>query len=630
MRFILLLLAFFVLPFSAAASAGEVVQLDKSSIQLISSATQVAPGDEFYIAAHVKLADHWHTYTYDPGDAGIPFSIDWQLPPGFSLSEIYWPPFKQFDEAGLTTYGYGDEVVFIYKATAGEALSEPLKLAGEANYLVCMDVCIPQTASVELNIDVGQLSPSIYADFIAGWLSEARTAAQWKAVENRQQTSKAPVIETLAANNESIDDGTPLLEADDASLPPVDLHPRPYLIYMLFAFFGGIILNLMPCVFPVLSLKVIAIANHTVGEAREIRLESIAYTLGVLTCFIVLASLLISLQAVGEVAGWGFQFQSPGFVAMMALLLFFIGLNLSGLFELPVLFGNYAAKLGLAKGVRGSYLTGLLAALVATPCTAPFMAPAIGFALSQSAASALLIFTCLGLGLAFPFILLGVSPHLLKWLPRPGAWMETLKHFLAFPMYLSALWLLWVLGVQTGIEGIITTLLFAIFVIFFIWAKGRCHFHSRFCFIASLFILLAMAALLIEALGKFGHTNQTQAVSIHTNEVAYSAPALAELRSQGKAVFLDATASWCITCKVNYRVAISTDSVQQEFARQDITYMVADWTSRDPEITKLLSSYGFKGVPLYIYYAPYEEGVILPQILTPGLILDSISPSYNE
>lgn len=629
MKQFFVLLTLLLLPVTSWASASEVKDLQESRVQIISSAEQVAPGDVFYLAAHVKLADHWHTYTYNPGDAGIPFSAEWNLPEGFSISETYWPPFRQFDEAGLTTYGYSDEVVFTYQVTAPETIIEPIDISADVNYLVCKDVCIPQSAQLSMQMGVGPMRNSIYDSLIIGWHDESKLETDWLELKKKSDASEAVEVEQLDAPPIATYDGTPELEAEEiAELAPETKPQKPLITYLLFALLGGLILNLMPCVFPVLSLKAIAIANHAAGELKEVREESLAYTAGVLTCFVALAGLLISLQSAGAAIGWGFQFQSPGFVALMALLLFFIGLNLSGLFELPVLLGGVAGKIGLTKGPKGSFLTGLLAALVATPCTAPFMAPAIGFALSQDAITALLVFVFLGLGLALPFILLSFFPALLKWLPKPGAWMKTLKHFLAFPMYLSAIWLLWVLGSQTGIEGIIATLLFIVLAVFFIWAKGKCR-PSAFCSIANLFIIVSLLMVLLNAVVQFVENKPAISSPEQTElHLPYSAEALAELRADGKAVFVDATASWCITCKVNYRVAISRDEVQQAFKDQNITYMVADWTSRDENITNFLSSFGYKGVPLYVYYAPGKEGVVLPQLLTTDIILNTISTTH--
>lgn len=398
---------------------------------------------------------------------------------------------------------------------------------------------------------------------------------------------------------------------------------------MLFALLGGLILNLMPCVFPVLSLKALAIAKHAESNPKEVRMEGMLYTLGILTCFWVLAGILIGIQETGEAIGWGFQFQSPGFVALMALLLFFIGMNLTGLFEVPMMFSGLVNKVSGGSFKRKSYLTGLLAALVATPCTAPFMATAIGFALSQSAVVALTIFTFLGLGLALPFILISYCPSLLRQMPKPGAWMETFKKVLAFPMYLSAIWLLWILGAQTGMEGIIITMIAALVIIFLVWARGQCKSYTRFCGIVNLMIIAILLTLLANGLTSMQSSKSTALQSNSMYAMDFSQDTLAELRAKGTPVFVNATASWCITCQVNYRIAISDKTIQKAMKAQGIVYMVADWTNRNDEITEYLTSYGYKGVPLYVYYAPGKDGVVLPQLLTPSLILETIALSND-
>lgn len=601
------------LPFSATAAQSDSIRLEQSNVQILSSVDSIQPGDEFLIGVHIDLDDHWHTYTYDPGDAGIPFDATWQLPDTLTISPTYWPPHETFDEAGLTTYGFSDEVTFTYKVRASSTLAETSTISAEINYLICKDICIPQSTTIRFSLPIGDSTASAHAE----------TLTMWHEKSILEPTSPTP----LSGGDGG---GSPQTQTDPSprnSPPPAPSASEGGIFsYLLLALLGGIILNLMPCVFPVLSLKALAIAKHSDAPKKEIHREGMAYTLGILTCFWVLAGLLIGFQQAGESIGWGFQFQSPGFVAIMALLLFFIGLNLSGLFELPTLLGGLAGKIGAENSAKNSYFTGILAALVATPCTAPFMATAVGFALSQPAFTSLLIFTFLGLGLALPFILISFIPGALKWLPKPGAWMETFKHFLAFPMYLSAIWLLWVLGTQTGMEGIIATLLITFLIIFLVWAKGRCGFKSSFCSVANLFIIAALLALLTEALGSL-QPSADNAASGH--ESSFSTEKLAALRQSGTPVFVDATASWCITCKVNYATSISNAEVQQAFKDQGITYMVADWTNKNTEITNYLASYGYKGVPLYVYYAPGQEGTILPQILTPALILQTIALSNH-
>jgi thiol:disulfide interchange protein DsbD len=352
-----------------------------------------------------------------------------------------------------------------------------------------------------------------------------------------------------------------------------------------------------------------------------VRAQAFAYASGVILSFLGLAVLLIALQKGGPEAGWGYQMQSPIFVGCLALVLFVVGLNLSGYFEFPVLFGNVASS-GAAKDSKlGSFLTGVLAVLVATPCTAPFMAPAIGFALTQSTAVIFAVFANLGLGLAAPFVLISLVPHAIRLLPKPGAWMIIFKQLLAFPMYLSAVWLLWVLAREAGLDAAFVALLGMVLIAFALWLWQRDA------------LLLRVVAVLIVIIGGGAvvtllHPVSTSQNTLRSHAENFSRARLDALRKEGKAVFVDATADWCITCKVNESVALASPEVMQAFEQQHITYMVADWTHDDTGITQYLESFGRRGVPLYVYYpaAPDSAPVVLPQILTPSIVMKAIAP----
>jgi len=390
-----------------------------------------------------------------------------------------------------------------------------------------------------------------------------------------------------------------------------------------FAFLGGLILNLMPCVFPVLSMKAAALAGHA-HEPRIARVQGLAFLAGVLTTFLGLAAVLLVARAAGETAGWGFQLQSPPVIAGLALLMLLIALNLSGVFHLGGSVQGVGSGLSSRGGVAGAFFTGVLAVAVAAPCTAPFMAAAMGYAVVQPAAVALSVFAALGLGLAAPFVLASFTPALLRRLPRPGAWMETLQRLLAFPMYATAAWLAWIFARQTGVAGLAELFAAAWLVALAAWLFGRSQHSGRslpFRLGAGAAALLAMAWLGVAALGAPGAKAESAALA----EEAYTPERLAALRAEGRPVFVNFTADWCVTCKVNERVALSSAEVGRAFERTGVVYLKADWTNRDPVIAAALSEHGRAGVPLYLLYAPgAAEPKILPQLLTTGAVIKAL------
>ncbi len=405
------------------------------------------------------------------------------------------------------------------------------------------------------------------------------------------------------------------------------------LLYMLFALLGGIILNLMPCVFPVLSIKALSFTKN-IGESQHTqRMDGIVYAVGVISAFVVLASVLIALRAGGEAVGWAFQFQQPWFLAFIVYLFFLMALSLSGVFEIGTSLMGAGGGLANKGGYKGSFFTGVLATTVATPCTAPFMGPAIGFALSQSWAVAMLVFVSLGLGMALPILILSFIPALFRYLPKPGAWMTTFKQFMAFPLYASALFFLWVLGNQVGVMGMSLVLLVCIVFAFAAWLYQRRFTMGPILRTVNYAVGIGSFALAIYlAQSPFMQTvtaadvaqfdedgNPTQ------NYEVFSTARLNELQAQGKPVFVNMTAAWCITCLANEQTTLGTDRVQQAMTDNEITYMKGDWTNEDPEITAVLERFNRPSVPLYVLYPgdSAKEPVILPQILTPGIVADA-------
>ena len=407
--------------------------------------------------------------------------------------------------------------------------------------------------------------------------------------------------------------------------------PPTLLFALALAFAGGVILNLMPCVFPVVSLKILSFVQSAGEDPRRVRAHGLTFAAGVLVAFWALAGLLLALRAAGEEIGWGFQLQSPGFVAAMAFLLFGLGLSLAGVVEI----GTSLTRLGGAaggSGYRSSFMNGALATVVATPCTAPFMGAALGFAMTQSAGTSMLIFTALGAGMAAPYVALSAWPALLRFLPRPGAWMVRFRHLTAFPLFATVAWLVWVFGHQTGIDGVLRLLLGLTLLALGLWIWGqwvtlsaaeRTKWAARTAAAGFIVAGLVLAA-----------TSAPTATAAPSSKAAegiawevYSEERVAEHRAAGRPVFIDFTAAWCLTCKVNERVAFSSNEVQQLVKARNIAMLKADWTSKDPAITRALAGFGRSGVPLYVLYeaGPAAQPRLLPEILSPGILLNAFS-----
>lgn len=401
---------------------------------------------------------------------------------------------------------------------------------------------------------------------------------------------------------------------------------------LLFALLGGLILNLMPCVFPVLAMKAAAFARLAGHERGAMRRDGMAYTAGVLVAFGAMAAAVIAIRAsLGEV-NWGFQFQSPIFSLLVAYLFFVVGLNLAGVFEVGGRFAGMGQGLATKSGATGAFFTGVLAVLVATPCTAPFMAAALGFALSQPAPQTVAVLLAMGLGLALPYLALSLTPALQRLMPRPGAWMDRLRQFLAFPMWASAVWMIWVLTQQTGPDGVIYALGGMILIGFAIWllrlgSAGTLGAWLRRG-LAAAAVLLAFAAVLklqdSPATAASASGGPSSGVSFDGWE-RFSRARMTEAAAAGKPVFVDFTAAWCITCLVNERVALETPGTRRAFEQTGTVKLKGDWTNRDPEITSVLKELGRAGVPLYLYWAPgAERPRILPQVLTEAAIVSEL------
>lgn len=385
------------------------------------------------------------------------------------------------------------------------------------------------------------------------------------------------------------------------------------LLMVAFAFIGGMILNLMPCVLPILSLKVVSFAC---APAEERRAHGRMYSLGVIVSFAAFALVLMALRGTGQAIGWGFHLQSPAFVTGLAYLFVFLGLSMSGVIQLGARFMNAGSDLAAKEGTSGSFFTGMLAVVVASPCTAPFMGTALGFALVQPPLTGLAVFLALGAGMAFPMLLLSYSEAARKLLPKPGPWTETLRQALAFPLYATALWLFWVAGRQIGVDFMAAALLGALLLAMGLWL-WRGQLLSRSVAVVSVLAAIALATWRPEV-------TAVRDSKLPEGAVAYSADTLQRLRGQGQAVFVDVTADWCITCLANEQAVLNSDEVRTAFEKAGVTYMIADWTDYDDDIAEFVASHGRSGIPLYVLYDTDGSVELLPQLLRTQMVVDAL------
>ena len=646
--------------------------------ELVSEYQQVSPGQTLTLALHFIPEPHWHTYWQNPGDSGLATSLDWQLPAGVSAGDIQWPTPQAFVIAPLVNYGFdGDTVLLVDVQIAEDYAQTSVPITVKADWLVCEEICIPAEASFNLTLPVGEavlateqqalfvdarqrlpkpLNVEGYFDTSAGAFSAVITldtplqvdaffvagtelvdhaGAQQILLQGKQLLLQQPLntyFSAAPAQTELVLTGADgaysvMLQHNSSqdAAAPLELDIRhgqqsdtSLWLILLMALAGGLILNLMPCVFPVLSLKAMSLAA-TGGAAAQTRLEALWYCSGVVVSFSAMAILLIGLRAAGEAVGWGFQLQQPYVVALLVYLLFALGLSLSGVVQFGLGLMNTGNNLAGAGGSKGAFFTGVLAVVVASPCTAPFMGPALGYAVTQQALVALLVFIALGLGMALPFLLLALFPALAARLPKPGAWMDTLKQWLAYPLYLSAVWLLWVYGRQSGVnaQALLLVGLVCIAAVCWLWGRRQQGTLSGFGSVLALLLLITalVLPLLLQPATKTG--SQSNSAAAQDNAIAFNAGQLKQLRAEGKPVLVNMTADWCITCLVNERVALNTDSSRAALALYDVTYMKGDWTLRDSAITDYLRLYQRDGVPLYVLYWPGQPPEVLPQILTP-------------
>ena len=653
-------------------------------VQLIVLPPVLGLGETAQAGLYFKIEPSWHVYWKNAGDAGEPPHLRWTLPDAITAGPLQFPAPKRLPLGPLMDFGYEDEVLYPFDLTvASNAKTGAAVLHAKADWLVCQATCIPGKADLEVvrNVDlhpesaapstadaalftrfVGQIPPPLPANAKVAFQStptgfrlgittgQRETSAEFfpadvSIVDNPSPQKVTPtatglvlelkkdanlsaaprqlngVLELSGGRNYDISALPGTVAAAQSGFSPSALGRATGL-----AFLGGLLLNLMPCVFPVLFIKGLALVRSGNEERHQLRTHGYVYALGILVSFWVLVGALLGLRAAGSVLGWGFQFQSPVFLSLMAALLFFLGLSLAGQFEIGLSLTSAGGSLAAKQGYAGSFFTGVLAVIVATPCTAPFMGAAIGYALAQSAAVTFAVFTALALGLAAPYVVLTVQPAWTRVLPKPGAWMEVLKQAVAVPIFGTVIWMAWVLASAYGAAVLAALLVSLLLLAIAGWFLGRWPAKGWATTLAVL-IGIGVVALCAVAPGKLAAAPASSAApSGQGLWQRWSANAVAQAQAQGRPVFVDFTASWCLSCQVNERVALSQPEVQKALADANVVLLKADWTQHDDAITQTLTSLGRSGVPTYVLYAPGKsDPQILPEVLTPQVVMNVLN-----
>ncbi|MGZ3632949.1 MAG: protein-disulfide reductase DsbD family protein [Parachlamydiaceae bacterium] len=687
---------------SIAFGAEQPTEENPVTFELFLENQEIQADRPFTVAIQMHVAKGWHSYWKNPGDSGMPIQIHWDLPEGFVVGETQWPLPQRFEVNEMIGYGYEGDATFLTKITPPKNLNlagaPPLKLSLE--WLVCSDsMCLPGDQDVSLTLtNAATSTPEFFSNARAlipqknPTLSAKRhqdfIEIQWEGTTSFTQAtfypeSKKVVDETTSPtlNAQSLmvkiepsgefptslagvlhlqKDGTSeiwdvnlsLENSQDASLIGLADLDKPAIaqqainddaislpLAFLFAFVGGLLLNLMPCVLPVISLKILSFVKMAGQNRRTTLYHGLAFFCGVIASFWVLAGAMLLLQSYGHAVGWGFQLQEPFFVGLLSALLLLFALSFFGVFELGTSLTSLAGQAQPTKAnsaLFGSFCSGILATAVATPCSGPFLGSAIGFAFTLPPILALAIFTVLGIGMALPYVLLSAFPSLLRFLPKPGAWMITFKEMMGFAMLTTVLWLLWVFGAQTGNIPLFI-LLFALLVISFAaWIYG--HFCSIVCGKTSQIVGTIVSLVLVAGSLYAIHTasssslielDQSSTEAIANADIdweAFSPARVEELKEQGTPILIDFTAKWCLICQVNHLVLCNAE-VTQKMREKNVVKMKADWTRKDATITQALQAFGRNAVPLYVLIKRdgTEAHEILPQVLTTEIVIDHLN-----
>jgi len=650
--------------FSLFAVLPGLSQANQVNARLITPVESVVPGDTLWFGLSLEIAEGWNTYWKNAGSTGLPPSLELSDGTQSYEPDLQFPlaktkPFG--DDVSLLTYGYTKAVIHPFQITVPQTVSGQWSLTGEARWLVCKDICIPESQEISISLPVvsSQLDvrrsasvqqidaarAAVPTDFPAS-VNFAGTQSVWISgfneiaindvmpegsgeilglVESVQPLGGGVLVtfdrvldpSAYAAGHWVIglESGGVRLPYDSAlAVPSVEKQNLSLGLVLIMALAGGLILNLMPCVFPVLSIKALSIAGKATKERRDVQKGAWLYTAGILVTMLVLASIMVGLKAGGAQIGWGFQLQTPWFVGLLVYVFVILGLWLYGWVEFGMALSGVGQNLTEGHSGRAEFFTGVLAVVVATPCTAPFMGVAMGYTLTQPWWITLIVFSALGLGLALPMLAFAIWPQLASRLPRPGNWMIRLKQLLAFPILATAIWLLWVLVRQTSSDILALILGGLLLLVFGLWlTKGEGR-------ISRILGVLAVAASLmaIPSVSQVAPTSSDQ-VMVEVDAEPYASSSLRAHLNDGRSVFINMTADWCITCKVTEKRLLKTESVDQLFEDHGVIRMTGDWTRYDPLITEYLNAFDRVGVPLYVVNHPGKEPIVLSQF-----------PSFDE
>ena len=649
---------FFLLVFFTNIYA-EAVNTGHAEVSLVKFNT-LSEGNKKLIGIKMDMQKNWHTYWKNPGDSGGPIKVSWQADENITFSSVMWPAPQLIPYDPLMTYGYKDFVIFPFEYSKNDNLNSNIEVF--VDFLICDDICVPENAYIQTSLNQISEDYLLYdwfkkvpltilpiiakssGDFLEIRFSNnndikniyffnndpnlvKHASKQILTKEENNWLLKVPLVENyeefktikgvLSINN----DENYLIE-ENFEIGISNTSSISFFQAVIFAFIGGLILNLMPCVFPIISLKILSFVALGNESSQKIRQHALSFCFGVLVSFFLIGLALIGLKEAGNYVGWGFQLQSPIIVGILSILMFLIGVVL--LTDINI--GSSMTKLGAvgSSGISGSFLTGVLAVIVASPCTAPFMGAALGYALIQSSNLTMPIFISLGIGFAAPYFLLSMYPQLINKLPKPGQWMVTLKEFFAFPMFATSLWLIWVFSLQTNSELLISLLISLLIISLLFWFIIK--FNKKVITIVSCLSILTVIFVQAQKIQTFDNEiilkNEPQN---QNKDFKIWSPDIEEIfKQENQAYLINFTAAWCITCQANDKIALSRPKIKEYLNENNVEYVVADWTNKDAGILKALESYERNGVPLYVYWKPgMKESMILPAILTEKILLDS-------
>ena len=668
--------------------------------ELLADTSAIVPGKAFTVGLLLRMAPGWHTYWKFSGDAGLPTELKWKLPQGFKIGEIRWPiPLKTIDPGDIETYGYENEVLLMQEITPPSKIDESsVKLSADANWLVCEKICIPGGETLQLELPISTNSQPANTELFAryrrllpqNWPGANAATAEWSRAGSDLRLkvasvalAKYPAADFFPLPEQGIVVGHPTIESrnknqilfripiessgksvsamaglvvfsqqpngDDRAAwqitPPSIVsaaHPVPVrgiFTFLLFGFLGGIILNLMPCVLPVISLKIFGFIQQAGQSRQKILRSGIAFALGIFAWFIALALLLIALKAAGRDVTWGgFQFTNAYFVLALSVIVLVFALNLFGVFEisLPQSMTRGLLSTTERKDDLGSFFQGVFATVLATPCTAPFLGTALGFAFSQSPAIIFAMFVAIAAGMSAPYLLLSAQPAWLRFLPKPGSWMMHVKQFMGFVLLATLLFLLYVLGAQRGLEGAIWASCFLLVISVACWIKGAFVVPTASAAKRSVAVVLMLVLVFASGVYFIGDKFYSASVAATDSRLrgdwqAFASDRLQAELEQGHPVFVDFTAAWCLTCKFNEANVLESQEVREAFQRRGVVKLRADWTNGDPVITKLLQQFGRPGVPLYVLYpGKSEEPIVFPELLTKSMVLEKLDSAARK